>query len=141
MTTQASRQHEEPAPVEAVDVIATRQQDGETFLIQGQASDVASWEQILTKRAARSLWFDLTRLLYPERSDQVLAQVTTMPSMPRFSEEPSAVTAWVFVTEAPGGGCIVSGWNGYPGWAIRLNAYEVYRFWASLDVALFPTGW
>ncbi len=131
----------ETDPVDSVNLFANRSEDGETFLIGGSALDQSEWEQTLTKRAARGLWFDLTRLLFPEKSDQVIAQVSTMPSLPRFNSEPTALTSWAFVTEQPGGGCVISGWNGFPGWSIRLNAYEIYRFWAALDIALFPTGW
>ena len=133
--------YHESEPIDSVDLFATRSTDGETVLIGGSASNQQVWEHTLTKRAARSLWFDLTRLLYPDKSDQVIAQVSTMPSMPRFTSEPTHLTSWAFVSEGPDGGCIISGWNGFPGWAVRLNAYEVYRFWASLDTALFPTGW
>lgn len=132
---------EEPEPIESVDLMAARNDDGDTYVIRGSDLEQRPWEQTLTKRAARSLWFDLTRLLYPEKSDQVIAQVSTMPSMPRFDSEPTTVTAWVFVSEGPEASCVISGWNGFPGWAVRLNAYEIYRFWASLDVALFPSGW
>jgi hypothetical protein len=139
--TQSARPHTDPEPIDSVDVSATRSADGETVVVSGTALDSTPWEYTLTKRAARSLWFDLTRLLYPEKSDQVIAQMTTMPSMPRFDSAPSALTSWVFVSQGPDGCGIINGWNGYPGWTVRLNAYEIYRFWASLDVALFPTGW
>jgi len=128
-------------PVDSVNLFVERAEDGETFVIGGIAPDESEWVQTLTKRAARSLWFDLTRLLFPEKSDQVIAQVTTMPSMPHFNTEPSSLTSWTFVTERPDGSCVISGWNGFPGWCIRLSAYEIYRFWATLDIALFPTGW
>lgn len=128
-------------PIDSVNLFVERSKDGETFHIGGVGLDQSEWAQMLTKRAARGLWFDLTRLLFPEKSDQVIAQVSTMPSMPHFNTEPSALTSWTFVTERPDGSCVISGWNGFPGWVIRLNAYEIYRFWAALDVALFPTGW
>jgi hypothetical protein len=127
--------------VDSANLYAERNDEGETVTIGGTALDNRLWSQTLTRRAARSLWFDLTRLLFPEKSDQVIAQVTTMPSMPRFNEEPTRLTSWTFVTQQPDGGCVISGWNGFPGWCIRLSAYEVYRFWATLDIALFPTGW
>jgi hypothetical protein len=64
-----------------------------------------------------------------------------MPSMPPFQTEPTSVTTWAFVCQREGGGALVSGWMGRPSWSLHLSAFEVYRFWAALDTALFPAGW
>lgn len=141
MMTQTPQSFQEPEPLDAVDLFVVRSDDAETYRIGGSTTEGVDWQQSLTKRAARGLWFDLTRLLYPERSDQVIAQVSTMPSMPRFNTDSGGLTTWAFVTERPDGSCIISGWCGLPGWSVRLTTYEIYRFWATLDTALFPTGW
>ena len=61
-----------------------------------------------------------------------------------FAEEAVQLLVHGFVREVTGRGsgreAGLRTW-GPPGWVIRLDAYEVYRFWASLDTALFPTGW
>lgn len=128
------------SPVSLCNLYAGQSPADDRVVIGGQTDEQACWSQTLTRRAARSLWFDLTRLLFPEKSDEVIAQVTTIPSL-AVPDEDEQITQWVLVTQRPDGGCVISGWSGFPGWSICLTAHEVYRFWVALDLALFPTGW
>jgi hypothetical protein len=125
----------------SANLFASRNTNEQTVVIGGLATDEHEWVRTLTRRAAIALWFDLTKLLFPEKSGQVISQVSTVPSMPAFNVENANITSWTFVSLLPDGGIEISGWVGKPGWSVRLNAYEVYRFWAALDAALYPTGW
>jgi hypothetical protein len=64
-----------------------------------------------------------------------------MRSIPRLGKEESPVTTHAFVSQLDDGGCKIEGWVGKPGWRVLVDAYEIYRFWAALDSALYPTGW
>jgi len=130
----------EPPVLDTANLFASRSQN-DHVVIGGLAADETQWAQTLTRRAALGLWFDLTRLLFPEKSDEVIAQVATMRSIPVMTSEPTEVTSAVFVTALHQGDCQIDGWMGRPGWRVRLSAFEVYRFWAELDKALYPTGW
>ncbi len=129
------------SPGFSANLFANRNAHDDTVMIGGIDPNETEWVYTLTKRAARSLWFDLTRLLFPEKSDEVIAQVATVPSLPPRNPDKPYLTSHTFVTARPDGGCEISGWIGEPAWSVRLSAYEVYRFWAALDMALFPTGW
>jgi hypothetical protein len=131
----------EPTAVCAANLFASPNRSGETILIGGLMPNETEWVQTLTCRAARALWFELTKLLFPDKSDEVIGHVATMRSLPPFQAEVTTVTTWTFVSEREGGGVLVSGWMGKPGWSLHLSAFEVYRFWAALDSALFPAGW
>lgn len=112
-----------------------------SVMIGGLGDDEMEWTHTLSRRAALGLWYDLTRLLFPDKSDEVIAQVSTLRAMPRVSTDPLGETALVFVTGLSDGGCQLEGWSGASSWLLVLNTYEVYRFWAALDSALYPSGW
>ena len=125
----------------AANLFARQTGRDQTVMIGGLGDDEIDWEYVLTRRASLALWYDLTRLLFPEKSDEVIGQVSTMRSLPRIAVPGMDVTSAVFVTAVDEGGCQLEGWNGETGWVLRLDAYEIYRFWAALDTALYPTGW
>lgn len=112
-----------------------------TVVIGGLAADETEWAYPLSRRAAQSLWYDLTRLLFPEKSDEVISSVSTMRSMPKLSELTEAMTTHIFVHIIDGGGVKIEGMMGSTSWYVEVNAYEVYRFWAALDTAIHPAGW
>ncbi len=112
----------------------------QSVMING-ADDEADWSYTLSHRAALGLWYDLTRLLFPEKSDQVIAQVSTLRPLPRTDADDLELTAVVFVTALAEGECQLEGWTGASSWQLRLNTYAIYRFWAALDAALYPSGW
>lgn len=129
-------------PVSAANLFASRGVQDDTIVIGGLMPDETQWTQTLTHRAARALWVEMTKLLFPDKSAQVIGHVATLPSLPPFQDDDeSNLTTWAFVRILDEGGCEISGWKGKTGWCLHLNAYQVYRFWAALDVALFPAGW
>ena len=112
-----------------------------SIMIGGLGDDEMDWTHTLTRRAALGLWYDLTRLLFPDKSDEVIAQVSTLRAMPRVGTGPLDETAIVLVTAVSDGSCLLEGWSGASSWQLHLNVYEIYRFWAALDSALYPSGW
>ncbi len=132
--------HEQDLSDFAAGVFA-RQTGADQSIMIGGSGDDAEWFYTLSHRAALGLWYDLTRLLFPEKSDEVIAQVSTLRPMPRASHDDLDLTAVVLVTALPEGACQLEGWTGVASWQLRLNAYEIYRFWAALDSAIYPSGW
>lgn len=133
---------EEPRPAAAFssNLFATRKNG--SVVIGGQVADEreTQWAFTLTRRAAQNLWYDLTRLLFPEKSGEVIGQVSTLRAVPLVGGK-SDVTTQVFVTQQPGGGCLLEGWSNGPTWRVLVSAFDVYRFWAALDATLYPAGW
>lgn len=120
---------------------ALRNTDTNTVSIHGVDSRGEDWHYTLTRRAAMQLWYDLTRILFPEKSEQVLGQVTTHRSIPTIRLNETRLTQWTFVNLHPEGGCEIQGWVGTPTWRVRLHPAEIYRFWALIDQSLYPNGW
>jgi hypothetical protein len=115
--------------------------DQKGIIIGGKGDDETDWTYTLTTRAAQSLWYDLTRLLYPERSGEVIANVSTMRSMPKLTQEAASETTHTFVRPIDAGGVLIEGIQGNFAWTVQVSAVEIYRFWAEMDKALHPTGW
>jgi hypothetical protein len=84
------------------------------------------------------LWYHLTRMLFPEKSDAVTALVSTAPLR---SEARPTVTTHVVVERTEDGDYEVMGWVGDQNWWLRLTEAEARPFWSALDVALYPVGW
>ena len=57
----------------------SRDENDPNLMLGGVDQQDHPWSQILTQRAAQVLWFKLTVLLYPERSDMVTGLATTAP--------------------------------------------------------------
>lgn len=128
------------AKVFSGNLFANRSTTDDTILIGWLTGDEPGWTRKLARSAAHSLWFDLTRMLFPEKCDQVLTLVAK--SHPFGETSSNAIsTTMIEVTMLADGGCEITGWEGRRAWTIRLDGYEIYRFWAALDVALFPVGW
>lgn len=123
-----------------MDLFASSRNGDEVVVIGKAAEEETAWQQCLTRRAALSLWTDLTRILFPNRSGDVLAQVETTASLPEVNLE-SPYTTSVSVQRLENGDCELNGWVGQQGWAVTVSGYEVYRFWAALDQALYPSVW
>lgn len=121
--------------------VFARQTGADQSVMIGGVGDEVEWGYTLTHRAALGLWYDLTRLLFPEKSDEVIAQVSTLRPLPRGDLDDLDLTAVVFATSLSQGGCQLEGWTGASSWQLRLNDYEIYRFWAALDTAIYPSGW
>ena len=122
----------------STDLFVHRKSSGESIVVGGTAEDKSRWTRVLSQRAAQMLWFYLTQLLFPEKSDMVTALVTTAPL--RSADLPT-VTTHTTVDRTADGGFEIMGWVGDQTWLVRLNSDETRRFWSALDIALYPAGW
>lgn len=122
----------------STNLFVSRKTGGESIVVGGVAEDTSRWTRVLSQRAAQMMWFNLTRLLFPEKSDLVTALVTTAPLR---AENMPTITTHISVTEAGDGAYEISGMVGEQVWWMRLNDHEARRFWTALDIALFPVGW
>lgn len=123
---------------QSTNLFVSRKAGGESLVVGGVAEDMSRWTRVLSQRAAQMLWFHLTRLLFPEKSEMVTALVTTAPLRP---ENLPTITTQMTVDKMENGSFEISGWVGEQTWWVRLNDYEARRFWTALDIALYPVGW
>lgn len=116
----------------------SRDENDPNLMLGGVDQRDHPWSHTLTQRAAQVLWFKLTVLLYPERSDMVTGLATTAPL-----REPSNpnVTTHVDVVKSASAPYTLVGWVQRESWKVLLSELDARRLWASLDVALFPVGW
>src|SRR5215213_10063778 len=119
-------------------LFVSRKASSEAIIVGGIAEDTSRFARVLSNRAAQMMWFHLTRLLFPEKSDMVTALVGTAPL--RAANLPT-ITSHIVVDKLDDGGIEIVGWIGDETWLVRLNEYEAHRVWTALDIALFPVGW
>lgn len=119
----------------ARNLFVTRKASGDSIVVGGVAEDSTRWTRVLSQRAAQMLWFNLTQLLYPERSDKVNALITTAPL--RSADLPT-ITTHTTVDKGDDGAYEVTGWIGSHTWGLTLDEGEAHRFWSALDGALSP---
>lgn len=122
----------------STNLFVSRKTGGESLVVGGVAEDASRWTRVLSQRAAQMLWFNLTRLLFPEKSDMVTALVTTAPLR---SENLPTITTHMTVDQREDGAFEIAGWVADQMWWVCLSEYEARRFWTALDIALFPVGW
>jgi hypothetical protein len=122
----------------STNLFVSRKTGGESLVVGGVAEDTSRWTRVLSQRAAQMLWFNLTRLLFPEKSEMVTALVTTAPLR---AENLPTITTHMSVEKSDDSAYEIAGWVGEQMWWLRLNDYEARRFWTALDIALFPVGW
>jgi hypothetical protein len=115
-----------------------RKSGGESIVVGGTAHDDSKWTRVLSQRAAQMLWFYLTQLLFPEKSEMVTALVTTAPL--RSSDLPT-ITTHTTVDKTEDGLFEITGWVGDQSWLVKLSDQEIRGFWTALDIALYPAGW
>src|SRR4051812_20737582 len=72
------------------DIFASRKSNGDTVIVGGVGLETNRWARVLTRRAAHQLWFELTRLLFPEKSAKVTSLVETAPL--RSTDQPAVTT-------------------------------------------------
>jgi hypothetical protein len=120
------------------ELFVSRKRSGESMVVGGVSVDEARWTRVLSHRAAQMMWYQLTQLLFPEKSDIVTGLVSTTPLR---SESLPTVTTHVTVDGHAGGIYDINGWVGEASWSATVNEAEARRFWKALDVALFPVGW
>jgi len=122
----------------STNLFVSRKANGDSLVVGGIGEDESRWTRVLSQRAAQMLWYHLTRLLFPEKSDMVTALVSTSPLR---AENMPTITTHVTVDQAENGGFDLMGWVGEQTWWVRLTEYEARRFWTALDIALYPVGW
>jgi len=118
---------------------ATSKSDGETIVMGGVGPEAHRWARVLTRRAAQNLWFQLTRILFPEKSAQVTSMAQTAALRP--SDQPTLTTHLEVIHAAEGHAFDILGWVGEDTWWFRVDDHNARRLWAALDVALYPAGW
>ncbi|PJF40703.1 MAG: hypothetical protein D6737_19745 [Chloroflexi bacterium] len=120
------------------DLFVTRRPNKDTIILGGVDEQKEKWTRLLSPRAAQMLWFHLTQILYPDKSDMVTALVATTPL--RTPHLPTITTHTNIITSDPAA-IEVTGWAGEFTWDMLLSDYEARRLWTALDLALFPSGW
>lgn len=123
---------------QSTNLFVSRKASGESLVVGGIGENTTRWTRVLSARAAQMLWFHLTRMLFPEKSEMVTALVTTAPLR---SEALPTITTHMVVDPVEGGGFEIAGWVGEQTWWVQLDEYEARRFWTALDIALYPVGW
>jgi hypothetical protein len=120
------------------EIFASRRDEGETIIVGGVGAESNRWTRVLTRRAAHHLWFQLTRLLFPEKSPQVTGMAQTAP----LSAAPPAVTTHFEVWLNPDTHRYdILGWVNEDSWWFCVDEPNAHRLWAALDLALYPAGW
>ncbi len=121
------------------DCFASSKASGETIVMGGIGAQSDRWARVLSRRAAHQLWFQLTRLLFPDKSLQVTAMAKTAPL--HVTNKPQLTTV-LEVMSAPSSDVFdIIGWIGEDTWWCRLDHQGARNLWAALDVALYPAGW
>ncbi len=115
-----------------------RKANGDSLVVGGMGENETRWTRVLSLRAAQMLWYHLTGLLFPEKSEMVTGMAATSPL--RSGNMPT-ITTHVTVERRDDGGYDVTGWIGEQSWWVNLNDFEARQFWKTLDIALYPVGW
>ena len=119
-------------------LFVNRKRSGDSLVIGGIGEDKGRWTRVLSYRAAQMLWYHLTHLLFPEKSEMVIGLASTAPLR---SETMPTITTHMQVEVLDDGRYEIVGWVGEQDWWIRLSEAEARRFWSALDMALYPMGW
>lgn len=122
----------------STNLFVSRKRSGESLVVGGVGEDDSRWTRVLSQRAAQMLWYHLTKLLFPEKSDMVTALVSTSPLR---GDSLPTITTHMTVDRHSDGGFDIAGWVGEQTWWVHLTPYEAQRFWTALDIALYPVGW
>ena len=120
------------------ELFVNRPGEDETLVVGGVGAQSDQWTRLLTRRAAHQLWFQLTRLLFPEKSPQVTGMAMTAPLSP---PSPSVTTHLEIVHNPDSHTVDILGWDGEDGWWFRVDEQNARHLWTALDLALYPAGW
>lgn len=113
--------------------------DNESFLVLGgNGQGTGPWTCVLTQRAAQVLWFKLTGLLYPDKSQAVTALAVTAPLSALGTDD---VTRYIEAFLSQETEYTIIGWVTDSTWIVTLSEYEARRLWTQLDEVLYPVGW
>ncbi len=120
------------------EIFVNRPGEDETIVVGGTGDQADRWTRSLTRRAAHQLWFQLTRLLFPEKSPQVTGMAMTAPlSLP----SPSVTTHLEIIFNPDSHTYDILGWDSEDGWWFRVDEQNARLLWTALDLALYPAGW
>ncbi|MBN1681692.1 MAG: hypothetical protein JW966_15535 [Anaerolineae bacterium] len=122
----------------STDLYVSREDGDQTLLLGGVGQGARQWTQVMTQRAAQQLWYKLTALLYPEKSDAVIGLAVTAPLR---SPENALVTTYMDVVKNGESQYTVMGWIQRETWMVLLSEDETRRLWGELDLELYPVGW
>lgn len=112
--------------------------DGTALRISGVSEAQAAFVRLLSPLAAQKLWFHLTRCLFPEKSDLIIALVSTAP-LPIHTTV--MLTTHIVVRVLEDGALEVVGSNDDHRWQLCLSVRDAHALWKTLDTLLYPTGW
>lgn len=121
------------------DVFASRKSNGDTVIVGGVGLETNRWARVLTRRAAHQLWFELTRILFPEKSAKVTSIVETAPL--RSIDLPAVTTHLEIRQNADAHSFDIMGWVNEDIWWFCVDDHNARHLWAALDNALYPGGW
>ncbi|MBN2303358.1 MAG: hypothetical protein JXQ72_02700, partial [Anaerolineae bacterium] len=123
---------------QSTDLFVSRKESDQTLVLGGVGQEEQRWVHIITQRAAQVLWFKLTNLLFPEKSDVVTGLAATAPLR---APDNNSITTHVEVVENEEAQYTLVGWVQRNTWMVQLSELETRRLWAALDLALYPVGW
>ncbi len=118
---------------------ASRKSNGDTVIVGGIGVEADRWARVLTRRAAHQLWFELTQLLFPEKSLKVTSLVETAPLRP--ITQPAVTTHLEIHPNSEAHIIDILGWVDEDAWWFRVDDNNARYLWAALDNALYPGGW
>lgn len=121
----------------AKNLFVMRKASGDSIVVGGFAEDSARWTRVLSQRAAQMLLMHLTQLLFPDRSEMMIASISTAPL--RGADLPT-ITTHTAVDKSSDGAYEITGWVGSQTWAMLLDEPEAHRFWTALDGVLSSQG-
>jgi hypothetical protein len=122
----------------STDLFVSRKESDQTLVLGGIGQGSQRWVHIITRRAAQLLWFKLTRLLYPDKSDMVTSLAVTAPLR---TPGGKLLTTHVDVVKSADAQYTVIGFVERNSWTVVLSEIDARRLWAALDLALYPVGW
>ena len=120
------------------EIFASRRGEGETIVVGGVGAESNRWTHVLTRRAAHHLWFQLTGLLFPEKSPKVTGMAKTAPLSAPSPAETTHFEVWLDPDTRQ---YDILGWVSGDSWWFRVDEQNAHRLWAALDLALYPAGW
>jgi len=123
---------------QSTDLFVSRKESDQTLVLGGVGQGDERWVHAMTQRAAQVLWFKLTNLLFPDKSDVVTGLASTAPLR---APDSNSVTTHVEVVKSGEGEFTLVGWVQRNTWMVQLTELETRRLWAALDLALYPVGW
>jgi hypothetical protein len=131
-----------PGPIkhqygDSTDLFVDHAENEGSLVVGGNGQGNQPWSSVLTRHAAQVLWFKLTGLLYPDKSERVTALAVTAPLRPLNIRN---VTRYIEAFKS-GSAYSIIGWMQQETWMITLSEYEARRLWTQLDEALYPVGW